>query len=55
MFGLLELLTGDGVRFVAREDVNVTVSDEFLRGVGRIDVHFRRRRWRRFFAYFFKF
>ena len=45
MFGLFELLTGEGVGFVTREDVNVTVSDEFLRGVGGIDVHFRRRKW----------
>jgi hypothetical protein len=30
MFGLFELLTGDGVRFVAGEDVNLTVIKDFV-------------------------
>jgi len=34
MFGLFELLTGDGVGAITRENVHITVSDEFLRRVG---------------------
>ena len=36
MFGLFELLTGDGVGFVTREDVNATVIKDFVVLYGRV-------------------
>ena len=38
------LLSRHGVCFVFREDIDISVSDQFLRGVGRVGINRRSRR-----------